>query len=55
MGVTDISGVHVYGPGLGRNNAIQALQDSGYVIPYIKDLNPIPHNGCRPSKRLKKS
>lgn len=43
--------VHVKGPGAGREAAIRALQAAGLEITIIKDVTPIPHNGCRPPKR----
>ncbi len=43
--------VRVQGPGSGRESAIQALQSAGLSIKSIKDVTPIPHNGCRPPKR----
>jgi len=43
--------VHVNGPGAGRESAIRALQAAGLKINAIKDVTPIPHNGCRPPKR----
>ena len=43
--------VFVKGPGAGRETAIRALQASGLGINSIKDVTPIPHNGCRPKKR----
>ena len=43
--------VVVKGPGNGRESAIRALNSSGLNISIIKDIPPIPHNGCRPSKR----
>ncbi len=43
--------VHVKGPGAGRESAIRALQSSGLSINIIKDVTPIPHNGCRPPKK----
>ena len=43
-------GVLVRGPGSGRETAIRALQSAGFVIAYIRDASPIPHNGCRPPK-----
>jgi len=43
--------VYVKGPGSGREAAIRSLQSSGLYITGIKDVTPIPHNGCRPSKR----
>ncbi|MBI3252874.1 MAG: 30S ribosomal protein S11 [Candidatus Omnitrophica bacterium] len=43
--------VYVKGPGSGRESAIRALQAAGLSISLIKDVTPIPHNGCRPPKR----
>ncbi len=43
--------VYVKGPGAGREAAIRALQAAGLLISMIKDVTPIPHNGCRPPKR----
>ncbi len=43
--------VYVKGPGSGRESAIRALQATGLDISLIKDVTPIPHNGCRPPKR----
>ena len=43
--------VRVQGPGSGRESAIQALASAGLQIKSIKDVTPIPHNGCRPPKR----
>jgi small subunit ribosomal protein S11 len=43
--------VMVRGPGAGRESALRALQASGLKITVIRDVTPIPHNGCRPSKR----
>jgi small subunit ribosomal protein S11 len=43
--------VYVKGPGSGREAAIRALQTAGLDITLIKDITPIPHNGCRPPKR----
>jgi len=43
--------VRVNGPGSGRESSIRALQASGLEIKSIKDVTPIPHNGCRPPKR----
>ena len=43
--------VQVQGPGSGRESAIQALQGAGLTIRSIKDVTPIPHNGCRPPKK----
>ena len=43
--------VYVKGPGSGREAAIRAIQSSGLQISIIKDVTPVPHNGCRPPKR----
>ena len=43
--------VLVKGPGTGRESALRALQIAGFVVTSIKDITPIPHNGCRPKKR----
>ena len=43
--------VEVKGPGSGRESALRALQAVGFVITSIRDVTPIPHNGCRPPKR----
>lgn len=43
--------VNVCGPGSGRESALRALQSSGFVITAIRDITPVPHNGCRPRKR----
>ena len=43
--------VHVKGPGSGRESAIRALTSSGLEVKTIRDVTPIPHNGCRPPKR----
>ncbi len=44
-------GVYVKGPGGGRESALRALQAAGMRITMIRDVTPIPHNGCRPPKR----
>ena len=44
-------GVYVKGPGAGREAALRALQAAGMRITMIRDVTPIPHNGCRPPKR----
>jgi small subunit ribosomal protein S11 len=44
-------GVFVKGPGSGRESAVRALQAAGLRITMIKDVTPIPHNGCRAPKR----
>jgi len=44
-------GVLVKGPGAGRESALRAIQASGLRVTSIKDVTPIPHNGCRPPKR----
>jgi len=49
-GVKEVE-VYVKGPGSGRESAIRALQAAGLTISLIKDVTPIPHNGCRPPKR----
>lgn len=43
--------VEVCGPGSGRESALRALQSVGFTITSIRDVTPIPHNGCRPPKR----
>jgi small subunit ribosomal protein S11 len=43
--------VEVKGPGSGRESALRALQAAGFQIAAIRDVSPIPHNGCRPRKR----
>jgi small subunit ribosomal protein S11 len=43
--------VRVKGPGVGREAAIRALQTDGFTVSVIRDVTPIPHNGCRPPKR----
>ncbi|WP_158747538.1 30S ribosomal protein S11 [Acidisphaera sp. L21] len=43
--------IEVNGPGSGRESALRALQAVGFSITQIRDLTPIPHNGCRPRKR----
>ena len=43
--------VEVKGPGSGRESALRALQATGFTITSIRDVTPIPHNGCRPRKR----
>lgn len=43
--------VYVKGPGAGRESALRALQAVGFNVVMIKDVTPIPHNGCRPPKR----
>lgn len=49
-GVKEVA-VHVKGPGAGRESAIRALQAAGLNVTLIKDVTPVPHNGCRPPKR----
>ena len=49
-GVREVE-VRVKGPGPGRESAISALQQAGLRISSIEDVTPLPHNGCRPSKR----
>ena len=43
--------VEVKGPGSGRESALRALQAAGFTVTTIRDVTPIPHNGCRPPKR----
>jgi small subunit ribosomal protein S11 len=50
MGLRQVA-VLVKGPGSGRETAIRALQSAGLMITSIKDITPIPHNGCRPPKQ----
>jgi len=49
-GMRSIS-VYVKGPGAGREAALRALNTAGFRITHIRDVTPIPHNGCRPPKR----
>ncbi len=49
-GLRDVE-VYVKGPGSGREAAIRALQAAGLEVNLIKDITPVPHNGCRPPKR----
>ncbi|OGS33888.1 MAG: 30S ribosomal protein S11 [Elusimicrobia bacterium RIFOXYC2_FULL_34_12] len=50
MGLKQVA-VYVSGPGSGRETAVRALQASGLMVTSIKDVTPIPHNGCRPPKQ----
>lgn len=50
QGVREVE-VYVKGPGAGREAAIRSLQAAGLEVSVIKDVTPIPHNGCRPPKR----
>lgn len=50
MGMKKVE-VFVKGPGAGRESAVRALQAAGLEVDLIRDVTPIPHNGCRPSKR----
>lgn len=50
MGMRQVD-VYIKGPGSGRESAIRALQAAGLEITLIKDVTPVPHNGCRPPKR----
>ena len=43
--------IYIKGPGAGRESALRALQSVGFTITSIKDVTPLPHNGCRPQKR----
>ena len=49
-GMTNLE-IEVKGPGSGRESALRALQAVGFIISSIRDVTPIPHNGCRPRKR----
>ncbi len=49
-GVKDVE-VYVKGPGAGRESAIRSIQAAGLSVKSIRDVTPIPHNGCRPPKR----
>lgn len=44
-------GVYVLGPGSGRESAMRAINNAGFKVAFIRDVTPIPHNGCRPPKR----
>ncbi len=44
-------GILVNGPGSGRESAMRAINNEGFKVNYIRDITPIPHNGCRPPKR----
>lgn len=50
IGLSDVE-VFVKGPGPGRESAIRALQAAGLNVKRVKDVTPVPHNGCRPRKR----
>ncbi len=50
LGLREVE-VHVKGPGSGRESSIRALQAAGLTITLIRDVTPVPHNGCRPPKR----
>lgn len=50
MGMRKVE-VYIKGPGSGREAAVRSLQAAGLEVELIKDVTPIPHNGCRPSKR----
>ena len=43
--------VYIKGPGAGRESALRSLQVAGFTITMIRDVTPVPHNGCRPPKR----
>jgi small subunit ribosomal protein S11 len=44
-------GIYVKGPGAGREAAMRAINHAGFRVSFIRDITPIPHNGCRPPKR----
>lgn len=50
IGIKEID-IYVKGPGSGRESAIRALQAAGLTVTSIRDVTPIPHNGCRPKKK----
>ncbi len=50
LGLAEVE-VYVNGPGSGRESAIRALAAAGLMVRMIKDVTPVPHNGCRPPKR----
>ena len=50
LGVRKVE-VFVKGPGAGRESAIRTIQNAGIEVTIIKDVTPLPHNGCRPPKR----
>ena len=50
-GLRELREVRVKGPGSGRESALRAFMSSGLIIQGIRDVTPIPHNGCRPKKR----
>ena len=50
MGVREVD-VYVKGPGMGRESSIRAVESSGLKVKLIKDVTPMPHNGCPPKKR----
>ena len=50
MGVREVE-VYVKGPGMGRESSIRAVEAAGLKVKLIKDVTPMPHNGCRPRKR----
>ncbi len=54
LGIDNVD-IVVGGPGKGKEPAIRALMDNGMIINNIKDITPVPHNGCVPCKRLRKS
>jgi small subunit ribosomal protein S11 len=44
-------GIYVTGPGTGRESAMRAISAAGFKVAFMRDITPIPHNGCRPPKR----
>lgn len=50
MGMKEVE-VNLKGPGAGRESAVRGLQSAGLLITVIRDVTPVPHNGCRPRKR----
>ncbi len=51
LGVKELEVVKIKGPGPGREAAIRSLQQAGLIIRKVKDVTPVPHNGCRPRKK----
>nr|WBU94940.1 ribosomal protein S11 [Cryptolepis buchananii] len=45
------AGVMIKGPGLGRDGALRAIRSSGILLTFVRDVTPMPHNGCRPPKK----
>ena len=50
MGIKNLE-VNLQGPGSGRDSVVRAFQSSGFNINFLRDVTPLPHNGCRPPKK----